>query len=199
LPTQSATDIVVTGVSGYRQDYDFLADKVFPGRVCGAPLPGIAGDGRLLVDGRGGLFCVNTPRTVGGFAEAGTWSAGPLTVTLRGSFATVCANSLDGEPLGKSRSILVSHLTDVQDAGTRYADRSRTLLLGFGKMPHLMRKGLAEITLAVGKGNWRVYALATDGSRRFRVPCSDTDDGVSFVADIAIDPQEATYLYELLN
>lgn len=198
-PSQAEAEIVVSGVSGYRQGFDFFADRVFPGRVHDLPWPTTAGDGRLQVDRWNGLFCVNTPRTAGGFAEAGSWRSGPLSVILHGSPATVFANSLDGNPFGETRHILVSHLTDVQDAGTRYADRARTILLGFGKMPHLMCRGTAEISLSVGHGSWRVDALATDGSRRFQVPCSFKKGVVSFVADVAFDANDATYLYELTN
>ena len=116
--------------------------------------------------------------------------AGSLTIVICRAPATVFAIAIDGRPIGESDRMLVSHLTDVQDAGTAYCNKARTLWLRMGSLPHLMRRGNADVSLAVGPGNWSVYALATDGSRRFEVPYSMKGDAVSFTVDIAVEPNE---------
>jgi hypothetical protein len=120
-----------------------------------------------------------------------------MSVRVEDAPATVFAIALDGKPIGESDRLLVSHLTDVQDVGTAFCNKARTLWLRMGSLPHLMRRGKADISLSVGSGNWSVHALATDGSRRFIVQSSQKGRNVSFTADIAVEPNEATYLYEL--
>ncbi|MBQ3806856.1 MAG: hypothetical protein II840_02755 [Kiritimatiellae bacterium] len=61
---------------------------------------------------------------------------------------TVCVHSLDGEPITKSRRMLLTHLTDVQGEGERFADESMTVLLKWGTRP-LAQNGSAEISLAL--------------------------------------------------
>ena len=46
-----------------------------------------------------------------------------------------------------SRRILVTHLTDVQNTGAEYADADMTVLKNFGRLPYLMRSGMAEVEL----------------------------------------------------
>ena len=151
----------------------------------------------LAIDAETGSLRVVTDRTCGGFAESGTIRAGRLEARLRDAPATVWASALDAEPLATSRRILVCHLTDVQNTGAAFADFSRTMLLRWGDLPHLMRKGRAGVVLAVAPGDWKVYALDCAGNRRGEVPSRWKDGRLAFVADVARDPSDATMSYEL--
>ena len=131
--------------------------------------------------------------------------------------ATVWASSLDGEPLATSRRILVTHLTDVQNTGIEYADPDRTTLLKWGRLPHLMRNGSAEISLtleaapalfASGGGATRrfprIFRLSPSGRRLGEVPFNlavsgEAQDILSFAARTDYDPAAATYLYEIVR
>ena len=87
--------------------------------------------------------------------------------------ATVWVSSLDGEPIVRSSHLLLTHLTDVQNSGIRYADEALTILLDWGKLPHLMRRGAARIELALDakEGSaWRVFRLSPSGKRLGEVP-----------------------------
>ena len=103
-----------------------------------------------------GTFLIDTPCTAGGFAESGAHIAGPLRFELLPSSddtqtvaaATVWVSSLDGKPIAQSSHLLLTHLTDVQNSGIEYADPDMTILLDWGKLPHLMRRGAAEIELS---------------------------------------------------
>ena len=156
-----------------------------------------ANDASALVENRktGGLRIV-TDNTCGGFEEGGLVEAGVLRAKLDGA-ATVWVSSLDNKPLKESRRILLTHLTDVQNSEITYADSSRKELLRWGGMPHLMRKGKADVLLDVASGEWKVYALDCAGNRRGEVPCRYADGRLGFTADIARDSANATFLYEL--
>ena len=63
--------------------------------------------------------------------------------------ATVWVSALDGKPIAQSSHMLLTHLTDVQNNGIEYADPDLTILLKWGWLPHLMRRGTAHIELSL--------------------------------------------------
>ena len=184
-----------------------------------------------------GTFLIETPCTAGGFAESGTHTAGPLRFKLLPSSddtqtvaaATVWVSSLDGKPIAQSSHLLLTHLTDVQNSGIEYADPNLTILLDWGKLPHLMRRGAAHIELSLAKtetpapnpslvtrhsslggGNVvaaTVYRLSPGGRRLGEVPAEIAgSDGpasqecrLRFTARTDLDPTTATYLYEIVR
>ncbi|MDD2461532.1 MAG: hypothetical protein PHT98_10690, partial [Kiritimatiellae bacterium] len=155
--------------------------------------------GPLVIDQARGAFMLDTERTMGGFAEAGRIAAGALTVSLRGAPATVWVSALDDQPVVRSRRLLLTHLTDVQNTGVKYADPARKILLSWGKTPYLVRVGQAEIALAVQHPETcTVYALATNGRRLGQVPARVTGGALCFTADVA-HPEGARLLYEIVN
>ena len=80
--------------------------------------------------------------------------------------ATVWVSSLDNQPIATSRRLLITHLTDLQNTETRYADRRRKVLLAWGRLPHLVHAGSAEISLRVkDSSKAKVHRLAASGKR----------------------------------
>ena len=151
----------------------------------GAPAP------CLSLDRERGTLAVVTPRTCGGFAPSGRLDAGPLSFEIVESPiapTTLWVSSLDGSPIKRSSRLLLTHLTDVQGKGARYADDSRTILLKWGKAP-LIEVGEAEVTLrfdagdagtASPDGGCRIFALDTAGHRVAEVPFSFSDGALHF-------------------
>ena len=174
-------------------------------------LRGDAGPGSLSLDKNRGSMAVVTPRTCGGFAESGRIDAGPLSFEIAGhdvpSFqdnsatnhsslfthhsslrgghdvpTTLWASSLDGEPLERSRRILLVHLTDVQGEGAQFADEARRILLQWGKAP-LVRTGAANVELRLSPEGGAeatpptVWALDTAGRRIGTIP-SRVENGI---------------------
>ena len=133
---------------------------------------------------RGPVFEVNTPRTRGSVRY--------------GDPATVFSISLDGEPLERSRRVLVTHLTDVRNTGMTFRDVDERMLEEWGTLPFLMRRDRREIAVPAS-GPRRVWALAADGTRRREVTSDFKSGAVRFTADVAADPREATYLYEVVD
>lgn len=153
----------------------------------------------LKIDSETGSLRIVTDRTCGGFTESGSFRAGCLNVDVKEAPATVWASSIDGKPLATSARILLCHQTDVQNSGATFADESRTVLLRWGTMPHLMRKGKADIGISLAPGDWVVYALDCAGNRRCAMPSAWRDGRLVFCADIARDPSDATMNYELVR
>ena len=161
--------------------------------------PASAGDGQVEIDGKTGRFLLSTSRTCGGFAESGRFRAGVFEVDVGDTPATVWVSSLDGRPIGESARLLVTHLTDVQNTGMRYADRERRILTDWGRLPHLMRVGQANIGIKAGKGDWVCHSLSSGGARRREIAVKTDGSSVAFTADVAVDRENATYLYELIR
>ena len=145
-----------------------------------------------------GSFTIDTRRTCGGFAPDGVFRAGAISVKLGGAPATVWASSLDGEPIAASRRILVTHLTDVQGEGAKYADPEKTTLLAFGNGA-LVRNGTARIVLAVAEPvSCTVYEIDTSGRRLGTVPAKVRNGKLCFTA--AVDgPHGARMFYEVVR
>lgn len=74
----------------------------------------------------------------------------------------MAAISLDGNPLGKSSSILILHLSDIANSGYTYRNGLRTTVTAVGGRPLLIRKAMARVELAAG-GPFRVQALSSEG------------------------------------
>jgi len=167
-----------------------------------AKLDGIKpGDGHVIIDRERGVFGVVSPRTCGFSCEDGEVAAGPLSAKVSVAPCAVWASSLDGLPIESSRRMLLSHVTDVQDESIQYADADRKILLKWGRLPHLMQRGRAEISLRLSgdaKG-LKVYALSANGARRCEVPWKAVAGGVAFTADTARDPEDATFAYEIVR
>ena len=183
--------------AAYRRTHAEVRRDILPGVPLKETPP--AGDGHVRIDPNAGTFFLDTDRTSGGFAERGTIDGGALKATLSGAAATVWASTLDGKPFGETSRVLVTHLTDVQNTGARFADDERKILLYWGRLPHLMRKGRADVTLKLAAGDWKVWRLSASGRRLGEVPCVRTAEGLSFRAAVDAVPDDATYLYELVS
>jgi hypothetical protein len=153
-------------------------------------------DGQVLLDRENGFFGVVTPRTAGFFAESGTHAAGPLVATVSGAPAAVWVSSLDDRPIERSGRLLLTHVTDVQDTDITYGDKAKRILLAWGRLPHLMRNGTAEIELKLAKPA-KVHALNPDGSRRGECAAEYRTGKLRWKAAVGADPKSATYLYEI--
>ncbi len=146
------------------------------------------------------ILVLDTDRTAGGFAPAGAViKTKNVTIEILDTDATVWVSSIDAEPISTSKRLLVTHLTDLQNTNARYADRSRRVLLDWGRLPHLVAAGRATITLGLaGAETAMVYSLATDGTRGKIIETTTTKTG-ELVFPLAIqDDGKARMLYEIV-
>ncbi len=171
----------------------------------------------IALDREAGWFKVATPRTCAVFAEGGAHEAGALKVEVptactagaQGGAAsvTVWATSLDGAPLAETRRVLVGMLTDLRNTGMETEEREEgasslsggkaTLVRKWGGLPHLVRRGVVPIELALGPGDWRAWALTQGGRRLVDIPVGTDGGQVSLELDTAAAPGTATLFWEL--
>ena len=152
----------------------------------------------LKMDRTSGSFTIDTPRTVGGFAPEGAIEVGALRATIAGAPATVCVHSLDGAPIKCSRRMLLTHLTDVQGAGEKFADESMTVLLKWGTRP-LAQNGSAEVALALDSPDkYEVWELAANGARLRKIESNVADGRLRFTAAVS-GPDGARMLHEIFQ
>lgn len=157
--------------------------------------------GEITIDGPRDCMILDTLRTAGGFACAGesiSTSHG-VRIAVQDTDATVWVSSLDEQPISGSRRLLITHLTDLQNTEIRYAERARQTLLDWGKLPHLVHAGKAEVHVRLADPEaYRVWALSTSGKRLAEIPCHAADGGLTFTADVAAVPgQGAIFCYEI--
>lgn len=169
----------------------FLRGDLRPGKMTFGK-----GDG-LIVDQAAGSFTVTTPRTAGGFRERGFMSAGDLRVDFGKTDGTVWVSSLSDEPIVTSSRLLLTHLTDGVDEGTVFRDGRRIVVERWGRHPHLLRAGKADVSLRLKSGRGRVYALDAEGTRKAEIPSRFADGWLHFPVDVGCRSGEATFLYEI--
>jgi hypothetical protein len=158
--------------------------------------------GEVTIDGPNDRLVLDTPRTAGGYAPAGQTveaSKAGVRISIEGSDATVWVSALDDQPIRQSRRLLVTHLTDLQNTGIQYAEPAHQTLLDWGRLPHLVRAGQAEVGLRLASpAEYRVHALAPSGKRLAEVSVKAEADTLRFTADVAGAPEAgARMIYEV--
>jgi len=155
-----------------------------------------AGD-ELEMDSKTGVLKLNTARTCGIYAPEGMHSAGVLTANISGVPSTVCLSSLDNKSLQESKHMLLSHITDVQGAGTVYADSDRKILLKWG-VGTLLERGKAQISIDTKKARkLKVYELDTAGNRVRRLNVQTSAGNISFTVSTDNEDGEGRIYYEV--
>ncbi len=148
---------------------------------------------------------LDTPRTAGGYAPAGKTIRtrdGAFAATLSGSDASAWVSSLDNRPIQKSRRLLLTHLTDLQNTEVKYAEEARQTLLAWGKLPYLVRSGKAAVQIRLsGAAKFQVWALSTSGRRIAQLKTTlMKNNSLAFEVDVAGKPSGgARMLYEIVR
>jgi hypothetical protein len=156
--------------------------------------------GELSLDYGAGLLSINTPRTksaIGYLAEAGPVDLDGLRVECRTEFAAVTATSLDGEPIGRSRHVLLTSVGRAENTAQGFwppTPKQRSwsvtswMLPAEGRTPVLAEPVRAELRLKV-PGTATAYPLDPSGKRRDPLRTT-TDSGV-----LLLDPAAAKSIW----
>lgn len=155
----------------------------------------------LSIEEGSGRFTIATPCTAGGFALDGdALKAAPLTARVHGTEAAVWASSVDLKPLAESKRILLTFLTDLQKDGTQFLDEKGLVLQKWGTERIVVRRGVADVTLALQNADdYDVWVLETDGRRSARIPSTVADGKLSFTASVKGPDGKAHFLFEIVK
>ncbi|MBS1368834.1 MAG: hypothetical protein HPZ91_02655 [Lentisphaeria bacterium] len=152
--------------------------------------------GELALNRNAGSFQAVTPLSEGFVGPGGTRFEGKFArVAMSDGWSSVLVASRDGRPLAESGRILILHLTDCRNTGTRFANSELKVLERYGTLPLLMRRGVAELALKAKPG-MRLYACGFDGRRLFELPARYSGGELAFRAE-NITPHGAVAVYEL--
>ncbi len=107
-----------------------------------------------------------------------------LSISRVTAAAAITAISLDGQVASSSRRILISHLTEQQNSGTRFSSPRGNRVLSAGSLPHLVHSGSAHIELRLVQASTaEVWALSPGGHRLLRIPSELAGNVLAFTAD----------------
>ena len=154
----------------------------------------------VFVNGQFGSIRIVTPRTLGGVCPEGdAISCGPLRIMAEGTEAMVYVSSLDGKPVTESGRLLVAHVTDIQNTGIRYGSSDRRLVEAWGTLPHLVKRGAANVTLN-RKLTGKVEAWRLDTSGKRVSPLAATLKGTELALPLSTvgSDGKATIYYEVV-
>jgi hypothetical protein len=148
----------------------------------------VSDTGELSLDYGEGLLTIDTPRTksaVGYLQKAGPIDLDGLRIDARTEFAAVTATSLDGEPIGRSRRLLLTSVARAENTAQGFwpptpKERSWSvtswMLPGEGRLPVITEPVEADVRLKI-PGPAIVYALDPTGKRHARLQAT-ADSGV---------------------
>ncbi len=185
--------------------------ELIPGRLHSA---GVLGEGKLdwerkffrsstgeiELDAATGTMKIVSPRSeVLVFCGAGSLSGKRFSATNQGKFALLSLSSLDELPVEKASRLLLFHLTDCCPAGTKFSRRPKLWLEKEGSGPLLARRGCADVTLQLGKGEFFLYAVDLSGRRIGTVPMRKTADGLWCAALDTFAMKQPCFLYEIVR
>jgi hypothetical protein len=132
--------------------------------------------GQLQLDYGRGLFTINTPRTksaIGFLEECGPVSIDGLEIECETPFAAVTATSLDGQPIGQSRRVLLTCVARAENTAQgfwpptpeqRKWSTVNWMLPGEGRLPVITEPVEARVAIAM-PGPVTAYALDPTGRR----------------------------------
>jgi hypothetical protein len=174
-------DRPVDGVSDHKNITDAKAVANYKRYKKDKIADSVTGEIRLMPDKR--TLEINTDRSaVVTLPAKGSAAAGSFKVTKTNVFQTLAAISLDGKKLSESDSIVVLQLTNILASGVRFADQDLRRQETYGEGPLLMRRGTAQVSLAV-KGPVTVTAVDFQGDALGKIPVTMQGNIATFTAD----------------
>ena len=155
-----------------------------------APSPIVSDTGELTWRGaadKKGLVTVETDRTQAmiGFVGGGRKQLPDLAVDVDTPFCSIVLTSLDGEPLARSRRMLLSATARSRPTGMTW-DTKRHTLLSWGKLPMLIEPVTGTVTLRRRRAGAKLTLTPLDGAAAALAkpkPGATGGEGTSFALD----------------
>ena len=141
---------------------------------------------QLRFDAANGTFRLKTDGAeVISLQAKGKLAGKRLSVNSVDEESTIAIIPHDTDSLSTAKRIVLFHLTDVQATDRFYANDSMSVMNSWGKAPFLVKKSTAKITLDLKKGDWKIYSLALDGSRKGEIPYTVRDGKIELSLNTA--------------
>ena len=154
--------------------------------------------GELSADFRRNTFRAATSRSEALILPEGTELAGKcLTVRNRKSYCVAGAIALNGGTMPESSRILLLHIANVRREGMTFRGRG-VLVTDWGGGAMLAQRAVADFSLELPAGNWKLYALDFSGRRQKEVPFRLENGRLCFTAD-TFGAREPVFAYELIR
>ena len=117
--------------------------------------------------GRGGLVTIDTDRSQAlvGFVTAHGRTTRHLTADVANEFCAITLSSLDGRPIARSETLLLTACSRIENTGTRWNPR-HTLWESWGEGPTLIEPVTGWLVLTDLQGPIDIQVTALDGSDR---------------------------------
>jgi len=155
--------------------------------------------GEIVLEPNAAKFTVTTPASEGALLQDGETADLPfLHIANHGGFAAFLAAAVDGKSLRDSQRILLLHLTESKNSGMMFSESRRQVVDHLGKVPVLIRRGNADITLKRSLPGFHLYAVDLTGKRIFEVPLKTAGATQLFNAD-TFAAGGVTLAYELVH
>ncbi len=115
----------------------------------------------------GGLVTIDTERTQGliGFVKANGRGTSRLSADVKNDFCAITVSSLDGQPLSRSSTMLLTAGSRWQNRGVKWNDR-HTLWTRYGQGPTLIEPVTGWVTLHEIEGAVGMQLIPLDGAAR---------------------------------
>jgi hypothetical protein len=156
--------------------------------------------GQITIMPDQGVLTIDTPRSAGGYADAGKsipCSKAGIMIDAITTDASIFVSSLDNTPIRSSKRLIVTHLTDLQNTGIRYGEAAQQTLLNWGGLPHLVRNGSAKVSITLDKpDSYTVWGLSIGGKRGEKIESQVISGQLVFTVNVkGLDG--ARMLYEI--
>lgn len=156
--------------------------------------------GQLNVDASRKRMIVKTPRTEGVvFATPEALTIGSLRVNTASGPALVSVSSMDGQPIGTSKRMLVIFATDARNTNMKFSDANETTMLDNGTGPVLIKTGNVNLTLTNSNaGTLKVYSNTLNGVRKDLIASTVSGGTLSFTLDTSKLSHGPTTYFEIV-
>ncbi len=155
--------------------------------------------GEILLDSEQRRLMVITANTEAiVFDEPKPIELNHLSILSADSAALVAVSSMDNQPLGSSKRMLLVLSTDARNSDMQFSDSAKTTLLDLGKKPVLIRSTKIKIGLKnTNKGKLKVFSTNLRGQRQDAINVQQTDTNIEFELDISKLTHGATTYFEI--
>lgn len=155
--------------------------------------------GQIRLRGDEGVFTLVTDHAEALVAPVGRDVSGQVaSLSASSTYAAIYVVAVDDQPLATSHRLLVLHLTDCLNTGTRFSGANQEVLEAAGTTPHLVRHGAARLALTLPAPEaWRAWAVDATGERIEEVSLSRAGNDAVLALDNVSPTSGPVFAYEL--